>query len=212
MQMDPLNVPVTKKPPRRSRAARTQGDTKVSDETSSTRDDGSFSTETSPPLDSLKSRFNNLIIAKQNLITDLKREIKELRNIQREYDSSLRIAQKVNNTKKKALRDISNTRKPSGFASPVFVSDDLYTFLERYSVKRGEPIARTDVTRYIAQYIKDNDLQNPDARREILPDAVLLNLFGSPQEHRDPSDPNSPKVFTYLRLQKYLTPHFPKKK
>ncbi|NBU33998.1 hypothetical protein EB118_03510 [bacterium] len=87
----------------------------------------------------------------------------------------------------------------------------MYEFLAQFGVKRGDPIARTDVTRYIASYIKSNDLQNPNYRREIMADDTLKKLFGPPIELKDPNNPESPKVYSYMRLQKYISPHFPRK-
>lgn len=160
--------------------------------------------------ETMKQRFEKLIKSKLDLMAELKKEVQELRKMQRDHEHALKDASKKSK-KKKSVRDDSNPRKPSGFASPVVVSDDLYAFLAQFGVKKGDPIARTDVTKHITSYIKEKDLQNPEYRREILPDAALKKLFGEPQERKDPNDENSPLVFTYLRLQKYLSPHFPKK-
>lgn len=165
--------------------------------------------EESSEVDSMKQRFERLIKAKQDLMNDLKREVQELKKMQRDHEHALKEASK--RSRKKRVRDENSTRKPSGFASPVVVSDELYSFLERFGVKKGDPIARTDVTRYVTTYIKDNDLQNHENRREILPDAILQKLFGPAMEPKDPNDAKSPLVYTYLKLQRYLSQHFPKK-
>jgi chromatin remodeling complex protein RSC6 len=159
--------------------------------------------------DSMKQRFEALIKSKQNLMNDLKREIQELRKMQRDHEHAVKEASK--RSKKKKSNSDSTPRKPSGFASPVIVSDDLYSFLAQFGVKKTDPIARTDVTRHITSYIKEKDLQNPEHRREIVPDAALKKLFGPAIEPKDPNDANSPLVYTYLKLQRYLSPHFPKK-
>jgi chromatin remodeling complex protein RSC6 len=166
--------------------------------------------EESAPVDTMKMRFEALIKSKQDYMNDIKREIQELRKMQRDHEHAVKDASK-RSKKKKAPRDDSKPRKPSGFASPVVVSDHLYKFLEQFGVKKTDPIARTDVTRYITTYIKDHDLQNPEHRREIIPDASLKELFGPAMEPKDPNDANSPLVYTYLKLQKYLSAHFPKK-
>jgi chromatin remodeling complex protein RSC6 len=158
----------------------------------------------------MKQRFDELIKSRQELMNNIKKEIQELRKMQRDYEHAIKDASK-RSKKKKAPRDENNPRKPSGFASPVVVSDDLYKFLEQYGVKKSDPIARTDVTRFITTYIKEHDLQNPEHRREIVPDASLKKLFGPAMEPKDPNDANSPLVYTYLKLQRYLSPHFPKK-
>jgi upstream activation factor subunit UAF30 len=164
----------------------------------------------SADVDSMKQRFERLIKSKQDLMTELKREIQELRKMQRDHEHAIKDASKKSK-KKKVIRDDATPRKPSGFASPVIVSDDLYAFLSQFGVKKGDPIARTDVTRHITNYIKEKDLQNPEHRREIVPDAALKKLFGPAIENKDPNDPKSPLVYTYLKLQRYLSAHFPKK-
>lgn len=161
-------------------------------------------------IETMKQRFEKLIKSKQDLTNELKREIQELRKMQRDHENAIKEASKKTK-RKKTPRDDSNPRKPSGFASPVIVSDELYAFLAQFGVKNTDPIARTDVTRYITSYIKEHDLQNPEHRREIVPDAALNKLFGPAMELKDPNDENSPLVYTYLKLQKYLSAHFPKK-
>lgn len=159
--------------------------------------------------ETVRSRLDRLIKSKQELIVELKREIVELKRVQRDHDLAVKEASK-RGKKKRVVRDDAAPRKPSGFASPVVVSDELYSFLANFGVKKGDPIARTDVTRHITSYIKEHNLQNPEHRREIVPDATLKKIFGEPLEHKDPNDTSSPKVFTYLKLQKYLSAHFPK--
>jgi chromatin remodeling complex protein RSC6 len=163
----------------------------------------------SQETDSMKQRFERLIKSKQDLMNELKREVQELKKMQRDHETLLKEASKKQ--KRKRQRNDQTPRKPSGFASPVVVSDELYNFLAQYGVNKGDPIARTDVTKHITTYIKDKDLQNPEHRREIIPDEPLGKLFGPANEHKDPNDPKSPLVYTYLKLQRYLSPHFPKK-
>lgn len=159
--------------------------------------------------DSMKQRFEKLIKSKQDLMNELKREVQELKKMQRDHENLIKEASK--RQKRKRQRTDGTPRKPSGFASPVVVSDDLYNFLTQFGIKKGDPIARTDVTKHITTYIKDKDLQNPEHRREIVPDETLFKLFGPANEQKDPNDPKSPLVYTYLKLQRYLSPHFPKK-
>lgn len=160
-----------------------------------------------PDTPSMKQRYDALITSRQTLITSLKQEIQELRKMQRDQESALRIALKATNKRKKAPRDDSNPRKPTGFAAPMVVSDELYTFLEQYGVKRNEPIARTKVTRFVHKYIKEHNLQNQTIPMEICPDETLQSLLGEPQQISESGN----KVVTYLHLQTYLTPHFSQK-
>lgn len=156
----------------------------------------------------LKQRFEALVKKRQDEILKIKQEIQDLRKMQRDHELELKEASKK--SKKKRNPDLP-PRKPSGFASPVLVSDDLYKFLEKYGVTKGNPVARTEVTKHITSYIKEHDLQNPTNRREIEVDSVLKKLFGEPKEHRVANDETSPKVYTYLKLQTYLSQHFQKK-
>lgn len=158
---------------------------------------------------SIKNRLEQLIKSKQDQLLEIKKEILELKKLQKDYETEMKNMSKTKKTKK-VLSDNPN-RKPSGFASPVIVSDELYEFLGKFGVKKGAPIARTDVTRYVTGYISDNKLQNPEFRREIIPDDALKVLFKEPIELKDKNDKNSPLIYTYLQLQKYLSPHFPKK-
>lgn len=166
-------------------------------------------TTTTTEVESLKSRFERLVKITQEHVVGLKAVTAELRKLQRDHEVAMKEASKK--SKRKQSRD-GVTRKASGFASPVTVSDEMYAFLAPFGVEHGTPIARTDVTRYITGYIRDNDLQNPAYRREIVPNATLKKLLGPAEELKDPADPSSKKVYTYLRLQKYLSKHFPSKK
>lgn len=159
---------------------------------------------------SIKERMELLIKSNQEIMLNLKSQIAELKKLQRDHDLLMKDALKKTKGKRRAPRDDSKPRRPSGFASPVVVSDALYAFLARFGVKKGDPVARTEVTKYINSYIKEHDLQNPDNRREIRPDATLKKVLGDAQE-KDPSNPGSANVWTYMKLQRYISPHFPKK-
>lgn len=156
----------------------------------------------------IRQRLEVLIKSRQDLMNELKKEITELKKLQKDHETELKNASKKH--KKKKSSDDTVTRKPSGFASPVVVSDALYNFLAQFGVEKGQPIARTDVTRHITNYISEHNLQNPEYRREIKPDGVLKALFGEPTEHKVKGDTTSPLVYTYLQLQRYISPHFPK--
>jgi hypothetical protein len=181
---------------------------------------------------SFRQRLEVLVQAKQSQMLVLKAEVQELRKLQREHDQLVKDASRKNK-KKKLPRDFSKPRRSTGFAEPVIVSDELYSFLvktkatmkdstftpknqeehdnwPRVSVKAGVPVARTDVTSHISKYIKEHNLQNPSERREIVPDASLKKIFSEPVE---PSKADASKnVYTYLKLQKYVNHHFPSRR
>ena len=88
-------------------------------------------------------------------------------------------------------------RAPSGFAKPALISNELCSFL---GVETGTEMARTEVTKHLTTYIKENNLQDQANRRRILPDSklqTLLNVTASDE-------------LTYFNLQKFMKVHFPK--
>ena len=88
--------------------------------------------------------------------------------------------------------------EPTGFQKPGPVSPELATFL---SLAKDELISRTDVTRRINDYFKENKLKDPSDNRKILPDEPLLKLLKM----------NDTDELTYFNLQKYMKVHYPNK-
>jgi len=93
-----------------------------------------------------------------------------------------------------------NKNQPHGFAIPTTVSEELCVFMKK---EPGSLIARTEVTKALTTYIKEHSLQNPLKKRDILPDDVLLKLFGKTE-----SDLSAP--ITFFNMQKYINHHFVK--
>ena len=60
-------------------------------------------------------------------------------------------------------------------------------------------MARTEVTKYLTSYIKDNNLQQPEDKRKINPDKKLSKLLKLTKDDQ----------VTYFNLQKYMKSHFP---
>lgn len=87
----------------------------------------------------------------------------------------------------------------AGFSKPVKVSEQMASFIGLPSAT--ELVSRVFVTKFLCQYIKSNDLQNPTDKRQILADqklSTLLNYY--------PSAETEP--LTYYRMQTYMRPHF----
>ena len=109
-----------------------------------------------------------------------------------------RAAKRVDRTRRKRTLPDDPDRKPSGFARPSELSDELCDFLH---VERGTQLARTDVTRMVCKYIKDNNLNSEANRRSIdftKPGAGALKQL---------LEPESGAVVTYFNLQRYLKRH-----
>lgn len=86
-------------------------------------------------------------------------------------------------------------RKPSGFARPSLLSNDLCEFLE---IPNDSTLPRTEVTKRVLNYVKENNLQNPENRKLIMIDEKLKKLLKT-----NPTDEVS-----YFSIQKYLKYHY----
>jgi chromatin remodeling complex protein RSC6 len=91
----------------------------------------------------------------------------------------------------------SANKRPSGFAAPVHISDELCDFMGK---DKGVLIPRTEVTKYINRYIKDNKLHDEHDKTIIKPNDTLHKLLGT-------TDNDTVK---YFNIQKFLNRHFKK--
>ena len=107
---------------------------------------------------------------------------------------------KTSGKKVKKVQDPDAPRKLGALEKPVPISDELAEFL---GITKGELYSRQFITKSINQYVKDNDIQNPENRRYILlekPAGLKLKAL-----LRDPDQP-----LTFFNIQRYLKPHYPK--
>jgi chromatin remodeling complex protein RSC6 len=88
-------------------------------------------------------------------------------------------------------------RMPSGFAKPSKVTKELCEFMNK---SEGTEIARTEVTRALVAYIKENKLENSTNSKIISPDDKLKILLGL----------DDSQELTYFNIQKYMNKHFVK--
>jgi chromatin remodeling complex protein RSC6 len=88
-------------------------------------------------------------------------------------------------------------RLPSGFAKPSKVTKELCEFMNK---SEGTEIARTEVTRALVAYIKENKLENNTNSKIISPDDKLKVLLGL----------DDSQELTYFNIQKYMNKHFVK--
>ena len=100
-------------------------------------------------------------------------------------------------TKKSRKGATKGNRTPSGFVKPAPISEELASFLGK---DEGTEMARTEVTKEINSYIRENSLQDPKNGRIINPDSKLQKLLKI----------KPGMELTYFNLQRYMSPHFPK--
>jgi chromatin remodeling complex protein RSC6 len=135
----------------------------------------------------------------QNLvdkIASLSTLVKELQNaikpVVKEHDRQKKIIEKIHKKRENAKKS------PSGFAKPNKISNELCDFI---GVPHGSEKSRTDITRYINSYVKENNLNKPSNRRVIIPDDKLKNILKI----------NDGEEVTFFILQRLISHHFPPK-
>ena len=103
----------------------------------------------------------------------------------------------IRGLEKAAKNRNKGNRRPSGFAKPSQVSPELCSFMKK---EVGTEIARTEVTQYLIQYIKDNSLQFAGNKKIIVPDNTLKKLLNV----------KDGEEVTYFNLQRLMNRHFVK--
>lgn len=136
-------------------------------------------------------------------ITEIEKEFKLIDSTITEYKTNLTALQtRLRTIEKKTKKELKTLMKSkektkrttnktaSGFAKPTKISFELCEFMGK---KEGTEIARTDVTKYIIAYIKENKLGES---KNIKPDEKLQKILGTNEE------------ITYFNIQKYMNKHF----
>jgi len=144
----------------------------------------------------------------QSLLKRINRRNLEINALQRENKADHKQVEKqhlidirVHKLKNKHRVNLNGKKKaPSGFAKPTQLSEKMCSFLD---VSNDTLLARTAVTKRITTYIKEQDLQNPKNKREIVVDNKLKELINMEHEGGNP--------LTYFNLQRCIKHHFPKK-
>lgn len=142
---------------------------------------------------SLETQSTEFVAKLHQLTVSLSALKAEYKLLEKKWSRELKAAQKAS---AKSSRKSGN-RKPSGFIKPTRISDELAGFLNK---PVGSEMARTDVTKDITEYIRNNNLQDKQNGRQINPDSKLMSLLKIP----------SGEVLTYFNLQRFMSPHFAK--
>ena len=146
--------------------------------------------------DALSSKLNDFgskIAQIASLLTTMKSDYKAL---EKQVTKEVKDKQKGKGKKVKAAPNPN--RKPSGFAKPAVITEELSKFLGK---EVGVMMSRVDVSKEITKYINEHSLKDKDCGRQINPDAKLSTLLNI-QAGGEP--------LTFFNLQKYLKVHFVK--
>jgi upstream activation factor subunit UAF30 len=181
----PVKEPKTPKAPKESAAAAPAASTDAAAPTT-TEDSVAPSTDTL-----ISSQFSSISSKLQQVVAFAAALRSELRALERHAVKEIRTAQKASAKKR---RKVGN-RAPSGFVKPTPISKELAEFLGKTD---GSEMARTEVTREINAYIRNNSLQDKENGRRINPDAKLKSLLKLKKGEE----------LTYFNLQRYMSPHF----
>jgi upstream activation factor subunit UAF30 len=142
-------------------------------------------------IDAVRSASDKTRVSGVKFLRSLNKSLKQLKK-----DTARAMKQKRKNPNR-----AKNTS--SGFMKPVPISGEMSKFTGWNS---AELKSRVDVTKYICGYIRDNNLQNPDDRRQIVPDKKLQALLKLDKKSL------KEEPLTYYSLQKKIQPHFVKSK
>ena len=140
-----------------------------------------------------------LFVQFESLITQLNTIKSNLSGVQQNIKQLEKSVKKQMKGLKKEVVKTKNkgNRQPSGFAKPSKVTKELCEFMNK---AEGTEIARTEVTRALVSYIKENNLENNTNSKIISPDNKLKNLLGL----------DDSQELTYFNIQKYMNKHFVK--
>lgn len=75
------------------------------------------------------------------------------------------------------MENTENTKKSARKPNAAFMKE-LTPSAELAAVIGANPVARTEAVKQVWDYIKSNNLQNPNNKRNILADAKLSKVFG----------------------------------
>lgn len=157
-----------------------------------------------PTKETILASFDELISMIESEIVSLRENqtktkgIKFLRTLNKRMKVLKNHSTRVIKQRNPSLRKNVNNNN-SGFLKPVKISNEMAKFTGWNS---NELRSRVDVTKYLCNYIRENNLQNPKDRRQIIADAKLSKLlnYDSKKENGEP--------LTYYRIQSYIKPHF----
>ena len=136
--------------------------------------------------------FNKLNNQFQDVLSVMKTLHSNLKVLQKEV---LRERKESKKKESKIKKKSDKKRSPSGFAMPAPISEELANFI---GLPIGSELARTEVTSKVIAYVKEFNLQNPEKKKEIIPDEKLNKLL----------TPAEGDIITFFNLQTHLKRHF----
>jgi chromatin remodeling complex protein RSC6 len=129
----------------------------------------------------------------QNLTVTLKSLQTYVKSVQKDFVKLVKVM--GSKKPKKAKVEGGAKKMPSGFAKPTELSPQMCLFLGE---PQGTLLARTEVTRRLTSYIKENNLQVEGDKRNIKPDEKLSTILNMGEDNK----------LTFFNLQSYIKHNF----
>ena len=155
-----------------------------------------------PTKDTVIKYFDDLIKSIEDEVDSLRESENKTKGVKflRTLNKKLKILKNQSSRiiKQKRTTTRTNTNNNSGFLKPVKISKEMAKFT---GWDAGLPRSRVEVTKFLCNYIKEHELQNPADRRQILADDKLTKLLKyDVKKEKEP--------LTYFRVQTCLKNHF----
>ena len=163
-----------------------------------------FDNEINNDFDKENKLIDKKIVSNVDILFEkLQKQFLDSNLILKTLHNNLKILHKeVLKERKELLKNYNKNKKKkknklSGFAVPSKITKKLADFLQ---VEEDTKISRTFVTKFICKYIKDNNLQNPENKKIIIPDKKFDILFEGQLGGQNKLE--------YFNIQTYLKEHF----
>jgi chromatin remodeling complex protein RSC6 len=143
----------------------------------------------------IPANVKKMISAIEQMDYKFKQQKTEINQMEKQFQTLKKLVLSFIENNKKTVK---KTKKPSGFMLPVPISPELCKFL---NIEEGSNAARTEVTRFLIQYIEERHLTHPEKKTLVIPDEELALLLG-PDVDLD--------TLTRFTIQKYMNRHYSK--
>lgn len=202
-------VPVKKSKKKETSTEEVVVEEQVVDEVDEVEDegvDGEKKKRVTPTRDSVLSSFDEVIQMVETEILSLRdsstktKGVKFLRSLNKRLKTLKNQTSRIKQRSSSKTVSTTSNNTNSGFLKPVRISSDMAKFT---GWDPNELKSRVQVTKYLCNYIRENNLQNPNDKRQIIPDNKLSKLIK--YDSKKETEP-----LRYYSLQRFLKPHFMK--
>lgn len=158
--------------------------------------------------ESFQNDFDELVKTLEEEVKTLRQSTEKTKGV-KFLRSHLKRLKTLKNDSLRVTKSKQRSNRPrntnSGFMKPVKISPEMASFT---GFKANELHSRNEITKFICDYVKSHNLQNPEDRRRINCDDKLKALLKYDADNVPLGKDGKPAHLTYFRLQQYMQPHF----